>query len=99
MIKQEPTVAVPAAVHGSALPAFQEYSGVIIRLCGGGKNCCRKSQALGIFITLQRRWDCVHTAESSQVLHLGVVHVCLPEKPSVYGLFSLGSVVLFPLQH
>lgn len=70
-----------------------------IRLCVWGKNCCKKKQKLGIFVTFQKSWGCVCTAEPSQTLPLGVVHVCLPENPSVHGLFSLGSVVLFPLQH
>lgn len=72
-----------------------------IRLCvcgGGEKNCCRRSQKPGIFLTLQKSWGCVCTAEPSQFLPLGVGHVCLPENPSVDGLFSLGKL-LFPLQH
>lgn len=46
MIKQEPTVAVPAAVHGSALPAFQEYSGVISDCVWGGRTVAGKAKHL-----------------------------------------------------
>lgn len=82
MIKQKPTVAAP----GSALPAFQEYSGVTSDCVCGGEELLQEKPKPGIFITLQKSWGCVCSAEPSQLLPLGVAHV-VSQKSPVYFVF------------
>lgn len=89
LIKQEPTVAVP----GSALPAFQEYSGVIsdcVCVVCGERTVAGKAKNLE-YLQHSRRATLQKPVSSC---FLGVVHVCLPENPAVGGLFSLGTVLL-----
>lgn len=68
-------------------------------MCGGERTLARKAEQLGIFYNATKEMQ-LHLHYRIQAVNAFEFCICgSPEKPAIYSLFSLVSVVLFPLQH